>query len=205
MSAPDADERRIRRELLNKIDGEPTAPAASGGDWWDRLYDDTPDHSGPAPRKPRIPIPHRPPPPKAGPTEQPGPDPDDADPQWEDAEPGDESTPQAVRRARRSPAREWRAGWSQTDRRTRWLLINGAAAGAGWLLELAPLFRGWITDCGHQSGATAALCLGAGLVFGAALLDGRARGWWPPLAWACRIPLASAVLAVCLYAPGVPQ
>ena len=31
----------------------------------------------------------------------------------------------------------------------------------------------------------------------------RARGWWPPLAWTCRIPFSTALLALALYAPGV--
>lgn len=31
------------------------------------------------------------------------------------------------------------------------------------------------------------------------LIDRRTRGWWPPLAWVMRIPLASAALAMALY------
>ena len=205
-TTPGADERRIRYALRKRGLGytpQPPAAPASGDEWWDRLYDDTDDHHGAAtPRRRRIPPLRRPAAPKAvpEPTEQP-----EADPEWEDAEPVDESTPAVVRRDRRNPARELHTTWGQVDRRTRWLLTNGAAATAGWYLGLAPLFHGWVADCGRQSGTTAALCLGGGLILGTALLDGRTRGWWPPLAWACRIPLASAVLAIALYAPGVPQ
>jgi hypothetical protein len=31
--------------------------------------------------------------------------------------------------------------------------------------------------------------------------DRRTRHWWPGIAWAARIPLATAVLAVALWAP----
>jgi len=208
-TTPGADERRIRYALHKRGLGytpQPPAAPASGDEWWDRLYDDTDDHHGAAaPRRRRIPPLRRPAAPKPvpdEPTEQPEPD-----PEWEDAEPVDESTPAAVRRDRRDPVREWQAGWAQIQPRMRWLLANGACAAAGWGLGLVPLLSGWIADCGHQSGTTAALCLGGGIVLATAIADGyaRAHAWWPPLAWVARIPLASAVLTIALYAPGVPQ
>jgi hypothetical protein len=210
MTAPDHDELRIRGTLLRKIDGQPPTPAAPArGDWWDRLYDDTPDHHGATqPRRLRIPTIRRPdtrkPPATETVPEQPGPGPDHADPQWEDAPPADETTPAAVARGRRDPAREWQAGWSQIQPRMRWFLVNAACAAMGWGLGLVPLLSGALADCGHQSGTTAALCLGVGFVLATAIADGyaRAHAWWPPLAWAARIPLASAALALALYAPG---
>jgi hypothetical protein len=204
---PGADERRTRMNLRRIIDGTPPPVAPPrphpGGDWWERLYDDTKDdHAGAVPKRRRIPTLKRPVPAKPQAEEQPA----DTEPEWEDADPVDESTPQAVRRDRRNPAREWQAGWAQINRRTRWLVLNGGAAGTGWFAHLAPLFRSWIADCGHQSGTGAALWLGGGLILATAIADGSAQGWRPAfLVWVCRIPLASAVLAVALYAPGAAQ
>jgi hypothetical protein len=34
--------------------------------------------------------------------------------------------------------------------------------------------------------------------------DRRTRHWWPGLAWAARIPLATAITALALWAPAAP-
>lgn len=192
-ASPDADERRARMNLLNALNGPrltppptpPPPPAAD--DWWDRLYDHTtkPESKKKATRK-RKPEP---------------------DAQWEDTEPVDETTPGAATRGRRNPARELHTAWAGFDRRTRWITLNGACAGAGWALGLVPLLHSWIADCGQHRGTTAAICLGGGLILTTAVLDGypRVHTWWAPLTWVFRIPLASAVVALCLYAPGAAQ
>ena len=85
---------------------------------------------------------------------------------------------------------------------TRRLLYNASAAGAGWALGLYQQFAGAIADCGQQASISGALVLGIG---GTALIahvwDRRTRHWWPGIAWAARIPLATAVLALALWAP----
>ena len=87
---------------------------------------------------------------------------------------------------------------------TRRLLYNATAAGTGWLLGLYDQFARAIADCGQQS-ISGALVLGLG---GTALIahvwDRRTRHWWPGIAWAARIPLATAILAVALWAPAAP-
>jgi hypothetical protein len=199
---PDHDELRIRGALRERIDGTPDAPAA--GDWWERLYDEAqPDHAGAASKRRRIPPLRRPEPRK--PTTEPEADPADEEEGdgWEDAEPDDESTPQAVRRGRRSPSRLVQAEFAGLERRMQWLISTAAGAGIGWAIGLEHLLHGWITDCAHDTTPTSGLILGLGLVAASAGAAYRARGWWPPLAWACRIPAATALLALCLYAPGV--
>ncbi|WP_020116800.1 hypothetical protein [Streptomyces canus] len=104
-------------------------------------------------------------------------------------------TPAIVHRVRdRAPA-------ALSDR-TRAGLYNASAAGAGWGLGLYDQFAWALHDCGQSEG------IGAGVVLGvvATLLiahvwDRRTRHWWPGIAWAARIPLATAVLALALWAP----
>lgn len=204
MTAPiGADERAARRTLRRLIEGPPATqpPAAAplpgqpSGDWWERLYDPSNgDHAGAVPKQRRIP-PLR--------VVKPGPErvEPDADSEWEDAEGDDESTPQAVKRSRQR--QQVTAAWVGMPARTQWLLSTGAGAGCGWLLGLEQAMRSWIDGCGHDQGVTAALVFGVGLVAVTAYAAHRARAWWPPLAWCCRIPFATALLALCLYAPGV--
>ncbi|MFC5144273.1 hypothetical protein [Streptomyces aureoversilis] len=85
--------------------------------------------------------------------------------------------------------------------RTRAALYNLTAAGTGYGLGLAPLISHAITAVGHTS-ISGALTLGCGTCLATAhFWDRRTRHWWPGLAWVARIPLASAVLALALYAP----
>jgi hypothetical protein len=88
------------------------------------------------------------------------------------------------------------------ERRMRWLISTGAGAGIGWFLGLEPVMRGWIADCGHDTSPTGGLILGLGLVALNSYAIHLTRGWWPALSWCCRIPFATALLALCLYAPG---
>ncbi|MFB4197738.1 hypothetical protein [Streptomyces carpaticus] len=88
--------------------------------------------------------------------------------------------------------------------RTRVLLYNGAAAGIGWVFQAVPLVTGWMQDCGEEYSITAALILGLLIVTGTAVLDRRCSGWFQPFRFVARIPLASSVLALGLYAPAAP-
>jgi|GEM_PF-6720587 len=205
-------------------------PPRTDAGWWDDLYDTTAGDTharGAAPGRARI-APSRLPDWRTGETadlsgvvqdrpDDASPDPDTkpvTDPDTED--PAPDWTPAAdpddpVERPPHRPANPARAGVRRASAayltlapRTRVLLYNGTAAATGWALGLEPLMRGWITQCGHDTGHTsAALILGVGMT---ALIghqvDRRTRHWWPPLAWVCRIPLASALLALGLYAPG---
>ncbi|RYJ26455.1 hypothetical protein CU044_3748 [Streptomyces sp. L-9-10] len=87
--------------------------------------------------------------------------------------------------------------------KTRALLYNAAAAGTGWGLGLLDLFSRAITACGTDTSIGGALALGIGscLVI-AHVWDRRTRHWWIGLAWAARIPLATAITALALYTPG---
>lgn len=85
---------------------------------------------------------------------------------------------------------------------TRRLLYNTSAAGAGWALGLYDQFAAALTDCGTNYSIGGALVLGAGgSLLIAHLWDRRTRHWWGGIAWCARIPLATAVLALALWAP----
>ncbi|MGY5048279.1 hypothetical protein ACWDE0_22005 [Streptomyces sp. 900105755] len=89
--------------------------------------------------------------------------------------------------------------------RTRRALYNASAAGAGWGLGLYRQFAWALNDCGTSQGVAAALILGiGGTLLIAHVWDRRTRHWWPGIAWAARIPLATALLALALYAPAAP-
>lgn len=87
---------------------------------------------------------------------------------------------------------------------TRRLLYNATAAGAGWVLGLYHQFAAAIADCGEQS-IGGALVLGfTGTALIAHVWDRRTRHWWPGIAWCARIPLATAICALALWAPAAP-
>ncbi|WP_141713807.1 hypothetical protein [Streptomyces sp. AVP053U2] len=86
--------------------------------------------------------------------------------------------------------------------KTRAALYNASAAGTGWALGLYDPFAGALASCGTDFSISGALVLGTGgCLLIAHLWDRRTRHWWPGLAWAARIPLATAVLALALWAP----
>ena len=108
-------------------------------------------------------------------------------------------------RAPRRPLREYLTDHGDQERRFRRLVYNSTAAGAGWCLGLVGEADGLLHECGASTGdSVAALILGAGFVAAALMLvDRRTRGWYAPLAWVCRIPLASAALALALFTPHI--
>ncbi|TGG77866.1 hypothetical protein D8771_26575 [Streptomyces albus] len=82
------------------------------------------------------------------------------------------------------------------------LLANAGAAGAGYFLGLAPTFGAWIEECGETTSIGGALFLGGSICLAIGhFWDRRTRHWYPGLAWAARIPLASAITALALYEP----
>lgn len=195
-ATPGADERRARALLIRALE-RPTPPPVPPvpprpDDWWGRLYDEQQDdHAGTkvpkqrrkATARPAVPAPET--------------------PVWEDEDGDDETTPAARRRTAHSPGRRIHAAYLDLAPRTRVLLYNGSAAALGWGLGLLSLFEQWITACQYDTGhISAALTLGAGITLTCGvLIDRRTRHWWGPLPWLCRIPTATAVLAVALYAP----
>jgi hypothetical protein len=187
--------------------------------WWDRLYDpantDTHDQSDLEPQaedpeeretgqdkvrpagRPRW-LPGRNPRPRRDTSTEDEPD-EDLDDEEEDEEPG-EDDPRPRRRSRTAHRQHWRAQLRRA-RRVRWALYNGGAGLVGWGLGLERLDHWTITTCARDTGSpTAAIILGLGLIAAVRyLIDRRTRHWWPPLAWFCRIPLATAVLGLALY------
>lgn len=223
-SQPGADEQRARRNLRLAVGAfdAPAEPAAQG--WWDELYDTAHDDhhrpETPPPAAPRLGDWR-----KSEPTDLRGnrpdtpPEPAETKPdvddeqlhddqdegEWEDVdEPQPVGRPAPARARRPTAAARAQHEYAQLPGRTRWLLYTGTAAAAGYWVQLAPLMEGWIADCGASTSPGGGIGLGVGLVLVAgALIDHPTRGWWGPLPWLCRIPLASAVLALLLYAPGV--
>lgn len=86
---------------------------------------------------------------------------------------------------------------------TKRLIYNVSAAGAGYAWGPTRMIGHWIELCGKETSIGGALVLGASIcLLIAALWDRRTRHWYWLLAWVARIPLASAVTALALYAPG---
>ncbi|MFE9391684.1 hypothetical protein [Streptomyces sp. NPDC006784] len=201
----------------------PELAARHDDGWWDRLYADDTD-TGPAedwwdkPLEPTPGVPGVPPVPIPQMCTHPQPHPVHAQPTNElvaywCADCGTQlDVPEPAREPRRrlpaikTGAVDQRAEQVRqhlhVEHRTWVLLYNGSAAGLGWAFGLVDLFGGWITGCGRDYSVTTALLLGSGIVvLLGQVLDRRTRGWWGPLPWICRAPLASAVLALGLYAP----
>lgn len=85
--------------------------------------------------------------------------------------------------------------------RTRKFLYNASAAWAGWGLGLYDQFADAIADLGRDS-ISGAIVLGVGsCLLIAHVWDRRTRHWWPGIAWVARIPLATALVALALWAP----
>ncbi|WP_327419709.1 hypothetical protein [Streptomyces sp. NBC_01233] len=172
--------RLITTTVPEPRDGQP--PADDDGDWLDRLWAD--EDLAPAAPAPEADQP------------EPGDNPElskDDDPQaakpWFTPQPGYwPSVPEMPKPSLSDGAKRF--------------LFNVGAGVAGWAFGLTPTFGGWIGDCGRDYSISAALVLGGGICFGiAAFWDRRTRHWYWPLAWIARIPLASAVTALALYAP----
>jgi hypothetical protein len=220
MGTEGADERRVRQLLtargVSYAPQQPPPPAAGRDrDWLDDILDETrppaaaprlpdwrtgqtADLRGPDPDRPDKPTKHAPRP--AVDDDQ---DEDDED-GWDDVPDEPAKPPATGRRGHRPAAQRLHADYLDLPRRTRWVLYSGASAATGYAIGLVPLMEGWIVDCGHDTSPKAAVLLGLGIATAAGILiDHRTRHWWGPLPWLCRIPLASALLALALYAPGV--
>ncbi|MFD6415984.1 hypothetical protein [Streptomyces sp. NPDC060194] len=197
-----ADERRVQHLLRARGVG-PDAP----DDWWDRLYDEEPDRRS-SPRMPDWWSTKRP---ALGETPAPAPAPtvtvveldEDEEPPapsvWQ-AQPDYYPRPHAPAVIGRVQARV-HAAPAAISPRTRAGLYNASAAGAGWALGLYDQFAYALADLGSESISGAILLGAVGSLAIAHFWDRRTRHWWPPLAWACRIPLATALTALALWAP----
>lgn len=199
--APGADELRVRSILKQRGVGPaghpqpavPPKPAARPRDWLDDILDadDAPTNVKPgrALEKKNAPEQEEP---AAEPEEQPGgPRPFEAQPDYWPRP----HMPAVVHRQRERAEAAVSPG-------TRRLLYNASAAGTGWILGLYQQFAGALADCGTRYSISGALVLGAGgIALIAHVWDRRTRHWWPGIAWAARIPLATAVLALALWAP----
>lgn len=175
-------------------------------DWWDRLYDpsatDTAESRVPEWWRTSVEEPgmerESTSEPESGPelVAEPEPEPE----RWAPRPEPREAARAAVRRGGES-ARGVAEGLVQP--RARWLLYSVPAAAAGWWSGLGAEMQGWLADCGRAYSVSTALLLGFGVCAVTAMaVDARTRHWWPPLAWICHIPHATAVTALLLYAPG---
>jgi hypothetical protein len=206
-TTPVGEDERAARDRLRKLLGEvpaarppaiPPVPKQRPRDWLDDILD---SHPAPGP--------------------QPDPEPRrwwNATPARTEAEP-DEEQPDEDEQPAKGPVFAPQPGYypqphtpafidRAQDRvalshRTRKGLYNASAAGTGWALGLYQPLSHAIADCGQQAGASGALVLGiGGCLLIAHTWDRYTRHWWPPLAWCARIPLATALLALALWAPG---
>lgn len=198
---PGADELRIRATLIRQgvgPDADPDAPVraappvppkptARPRDWLDNLL----DSNKPAP----------------APASEPAGEPDEPDedeeeqvgkPRAFEPQPGYWPRPHMPAAVARIPGRAEAA----ISHGTRRFLYNATAAGAGWVLGLYQQFAHAIADCATTTSIGGALVLGIGsTALIAHVWDRRTRHWWPGIAWCARIPLATAVLALALWAP----
>ena len=222
---PGADELRIRGILRRRgvgPDAEPaTTPPPHAPDpdsWWNELYaDEQPPARRPAPRIPdwwrgpttELPEPEPEPEPQSEPDDEPEPENSGQKPESEDesAAPGRFDPQPGYWPRPHMPAfidhTRDRAEEITLSPRTREGLYNATAATTGWALGLYHPLAAAIADCARQASTSGALTLGIGsTLLIAHVWDRRTRHWWPPLAWCARIPLATAVLALALWAPG---
>ncbi|MEU6115878.1 hypothetical protein ABZ840_15305 [Streptomyces sp. NPDC047117] len=192
-------------------------------DWWNRLYadEDSPPAEDPAPHRIAVPSDRLPDwwadkPVHLSPEEDTEPEPVDTDADEVDEEPeeleededqeDDLAAPAPVSKA---PAADsfWR-GWAPAGTvgmqllhptRGRKVLYNVSAAVLGWGLNAVQPLEELIEACGREYGRVGAVVLGGVVVLAVGvLIDHKTRHWWPPLAWMCRIPLATTVLAFLL-------
>jgi hypothetical protein len=170
---PGPDERRIRHWLRRRgVGPDAHGDTMATDDWWNDLYDDTDTKADDEQGEQR------------GPVFVPAPD--------YYPRPHMPATLTAI------PDRAAAA----LSPKTRTALYNASAAGAGWGLGLYQQCAHALADCGQQYSISGALTLGiATCLIVAHCWDRRTRHWWPGLAWAARIPLATAILALALWAP----
>ncbi|WP_329615031.1 hypothetical protein OG244_19520 [Streptomyces brevispora] len=102
-----------------------------------------------------------------------------------------------------APAEDERAR-ERRRRRQMWGIYHGSAAAVGWWTGLCDQMSELLTQAGH-SAPVAGLVMAAVTYIVASYLPG--LPYMPPAlrpvtVWAARIPVSTAVLALCLYAPG---
>ncbi|MFC9342856.1 hypothetical protein ACFT0G_06025 [Streptomyces sp. NPDC057020] len=90
-------------------------------------------------------------------------------------------------------------GWHVN--RIRWCITWASPALLGWGFGAIPSMTGWYYDVAANYSPAGGYVLSAGAVVIGGLISWRTRGWWPPLAWCLRAPLASAAFAALLYTP----
>ncbi|MFD3609011.1 hypothetical protein ACFWXA_13220 [Streptomyces atroolivaceus] len=91
--------------------------------------------------------------------------------------------------------------FTQIPRKTRHLLYNGAALGAGFWIGVPQFFTAevaYLVDT-YSSWTDFYVCVWYGVAVGIWVIDHRTRNWFPPFALAARIPLVSMIVGVLLY------
>jgi hypothetical protein len=174
---PGPDEITIRDILrLRGVGPDALGDTMTADDWWDQIYDDEPEADADE--------------------EQPVKDNAPSEPGRFTPQPDYWPRPHLPDALTHLPARP------AISPKTRALLYNASAAGAGWGLGLYQQCAASLADCGTRYSTSGALTLGIGTcLLVAHVWDRRTRHWWAGLAWAARIPLATTVLALALWAP----
>lgn len=91
--------------------------------------------------------------------------------------------------------------WGQMPRKTRHLLYNGTALGAGFYMGVPQFFTAevaYLVDA-YGSWTDFYVCIWYGVAAGIWALNYRTRGWFPIFAWLTRIPLVSMIVGALLY------
>jgi hypothetical protein len=177
---PGADERRVQHWLRRHgVGPDAHGDTMATDDWWNRLYDEAGTKADDG-------------------DDEPAKDDASAGPGWWQAQPDYYPRPHMPAAVTRIPDQAAAA----LSPKTRRALYNASAAGAGWGLGLYQQCAHALADCGQQYSISGALILGiGGCLLVAHLWDRRTRHWWPGIAWAARIPLATLILALALWAP----
>ncbi|GGO60113.1 hypothetical protein [Streptomyces lasiicapitis] len=108
------------------------------------------------------------------------------------------------RRSRSYDTRDLHQWWWSLAPSARFLIYNGPAAVVGYVSHWPQNIRSLLNEC-HQETDNVLAAVIVGVVLCVVVdhfLDRRSRHWWGPLPWLCRIPLASCVLGVLIFAPG---
>jgi len=171
------DEITIRDILrLRGVGPDALGDTMTADDWWDQIYDDEPEADADE--------------------EQPVKDDAPSGPGRFTPQPDYWPRPHLPDALTHLPAR------AAISPKTRAALYNASAAGAGWGLGLYQQCAASLADCGQRYSTSGALTLGIGAcLLVAHVWDRRTRHWWVGLAWAARIPLATTILALALWAP----
>ncbi|WP_406501564.1 hypothetical protein OHA04_27480 [Streptomyces sp. NBC_01590] len=91
--------------------------------------------------------------------------------------------------------------WGQMSRKTRHLLYNGTALGAGFYIGVPQFFTAevaYLVDT-YSSWTDFYVCIWYGVAVGIWALDYRTHGWFPVFSWLARIPLVSMIVGALLY------